>query len=165
MRRRSILVLVCLIGVLAASAATAAAAGPGIKLETVGLNNYTGIGFDYEFNIPDIPGVYFGEAVGWLSLAKGQPTHGQIGVGARFFLDGYADGSYQAPGGLFAETKFRFFARGFHPDHQLEFSSVLLLGAGFRSEAVLNGLDVVLSVRVTNHHVVPDVMLGARVAF
>ncbi len=165
MRRRSILLLVTLIGVLAASAAAASAAGPGIKLETVGLHSYTGVGFDYEFNIPDIPGVYFGEAVGWLSLAKGQPTHGQIGIGARFFLDGYADGSYQASSGLFAEAKFRLFARGFHPKHELEFSSVLLLGGGFRSEAVLNGLDILLSARVTKHHVVPDVILGARVAF
>lgn len=165
MRRRSLLIFACLVGVLAISAATAAAAGPGIKFETVGFHSYTGVGFDYEFNIPDIPGVYFGEAVGWLSLAKGQPTHGQIGVGARFFLDGYADGSYQAPGGLFAEAKFRLFARGFHPKHDLEFSRLLLLGGGFRSETVLNGLDILLSVRLTKHHVVPDVMLGARVAF
>lgn len=165
MLRRTVFVLACLVGVLAASTALAAAAGPGVKLETVGLQSYTGVGFDYEFNIPDVPGVFFGEAVGWLSMTAGQPTHGQIGVGSRFFFDGFTDGSYQASNGLFAEAKFRLFARGFHPDNDLEFSSVLLLGAGFRSDAVLNGLDILLSARVTKHHVVPDVMLGTRIAF
>lgn len=164
MLRRTVLVFACLIGVLAASSALVAA-GPGVKLETAGLRSYTGLGFDYEFSLPDVPGVFFGEAVGWLSMTPGQPTHGQIGVGSRFFFDGFHDGSYQADSGLFAEAKFRLFARGFHPDHDLEFSSVLLLGAGFRSDVVLNGVDVLLTARVTKHHVVPDVMLGTRVAF
>lgn len=165
MIRRSMLLFSLMVTLLAIGASVAAA-GPAVKLETVGLQSYTGIGVDYEFNGPfDLPATPFVEAVGWVSMVSGQPTHGQIGAGARIFMDQILDGATTSSEGAFIEAKFRLFAQGFHPDHKLQFSYAGLIGLGYRTQAVLNGLDIVLNARITQHHVLPAYSLGVRFGF
>lgn len=159
--RRTFLIL-SLVATFMLLGTSLAAAGPAVKFETIGLKHYTGIGIDYEFDsLVAVPGVPFVEAIGWVSMVSGQPTHGQLGAGARFFLDA-ASGSTS---GTYAEAKFRLFAQGFHPSHQFQFSFAAFVGVGYRTQAILNGVDIILNARITGHHVLPSYTVGVRVAF
>lgn len=153
--RRTLRLLSIVVALLTLLSATAAA-GTGLKIESDGGHRYTVAGLDFELGLPFVPLRLFSDVLGWYANTDDQITHGQVGVGARVFLT-------EPSKGLFAEGKFRYI---FGLDQQnVETSTAITAGLGYRVRAFLGGLDIVVQTRLTENEIIPQYNLGIRVGF
>lgn len=131
-----------------------AAAGNGLKFETIGLNEYAAAGVDVELGLPGVPLRPFVEVVGWWASNDEQVTHVQAGAGARFYL-------FAPSSGLFAEARARYVVP---IENTGEASVVFLAGGGYRLKALI-GLDVYASATLSEHDILPKYLAGVRIGF
>ncbi len=133
-----------------------AAAGTGLKIESEGAHRYNAAGLDFELGLPFVPFRIFSDILGWYGSTDSQITHGQVGVGARVFFT-------EANQGFFAEGKYRYI---FGWDKQnVETSTAISAGLGYRLRALLGGLDIVVQTRLTDNEIIPQYYLGIRLGF
>lgn len=152
---RTIKALVLVTALLTLASATAAA-GTGLKIESEGAHRYNAAGLDFELGLPFVPFRIFSDILGWYANTDSQITHGQVGVGARVFFTA-------ANQGLFAEGKFRYI---FGLENQnVETSTAISAGLGYRFRALLGGLDIVVQARLTENDIIPEYHLGIRLGF
>ena len=165
MMRRDLWLLVCVMVVWMAGGSMATAFSLsdidyGLKVESAGWSSYNAIGMDLEFDSAAAPVVFTGDALGWISMRSGQPTHAQLGIGARFFADNTSEGLY-GQGGI------RLVVQGLNPQNPLQASTGLLVGGGYRIPDLFGmGLvDITANATVLQHHVLPQFFVGARIDF